>query len=102
MDKESEDKRKRSDRRDQRDRRTGKFDEAYRRLVEKGIFQNSRKGDRRKSERRGTADFRLSEEEKYTLYFMGTNKNNLDRKKMNLPPEPLLSYEEWLKEQHKK
>lgn len=78
------------------DRRTGEFDEIYKKLVSKGIVIDARKGERRKGE--GRSGFpRPTNEEKYVIYRVGMSKINLERKKADLKPLPVLSLEEWAK-----
>ena len=91
---EKREERRKSDRRKGRDRRTGKFDEIYKKLVAEGIFQDSRKGERRVGEGRSGLP-RPTIEEKYMFYIVGIDKTNMKRQKAGLELIPKLTFEEW-------
>lgn len=91
--------RRRQQRRKGKDRRIGEMDNVYRRLVSKGIIQDTRVGERRIKERRKEERrqglFRLGDEEKYALYMVGMEKINLQRKKAGLGLLPVLAFGQW-------
>lgn len=90
-----EEKRK-NERREKTDRRTGEMDIVYKRLVEKGIIADSRKGERRKEKEKPNFS-NPPNEEQYLLYTIGMERTNSERRKNGLAPLPIISLKEWIK-----
>lgn len=93
--------RRRVKRRDpENDKRKGKLKQVYQRLVASKALVERRKDDRRRQDRRTGKDQRgwehaLTMEERYAIYIIGATKENFTRKALELPPKPILNYEQW-------